>query len=73
MMRDAITMLGYCAAVCELEAHLCPWDFAELKRRAKAYRVEQLKLLAQPLKSANSKSRKANAPMRRPVPQPAAI
>ncbi len=69
-MRDAITALGYCAAVCELEAHLCPWDFAELKRRAKAYRVEQLRLLAKPPKS---KSRKAKAQFRRPVPQPAAI
>ncbi|HUY95677.1 MAG TPA: hypothetical protein VMU71_10275 [Terracidiphilus sp.] len=44
-MSDAITDLGYCAAVCELEAHLCPWDGAELKRRAEAYRGEQLRLL----------------------------
>ena len=72
-MRDAITALGYCAAVCELEAYLCPWDFAELKRRAKAYRVEQLRLLAQLLKSVNSKRRKASSPLRRPVPLPAAI
>lgn len=46
-MPDAITDLGHCAAVCELEALLCPWDRAELEQRAQAYRGEQLRLLAQ--------------------------
>ena len=45
-MPDAITDLGHCAAVCELEAHLCPWDRVELEHRAQAYRSEQLRLLA---------------------------
>lgn len=45
-MQDAIVDLGYCAAVCELEAHLCPWDRAELRKRAAAYRTEQRRLLA---------------------------
>lgn len=44
-MPDAIADLGHCAAVCELEAHLCPWERAELERRAAAYRAEQLKQL----------------------------
>lgn len=46
-IRGAITDLGYCAAACELEAHLCPWDRDELERRAEAYRGEQLRLMAQ--------------------------
>lgn len=44
-MPDAIANLGYCAAVCELEAYLCPWDRTELKRRAAVYRAEQRRLL----------------------------
>lgn len=46
-MPDPISALGHCAAVCELEACLCPWDRAELEERAKAYRSEQLRLLAE--------------------------
>ena len=55
-MPDAITDLGHCAAVCELEAFLCPWDRVELEQRANAYRGEQLRLLAQLAQLMDSKS-----------------
>lgn len=60
-MLDAIRDLGRCAAFCELEAHLCPWERAELKQRAEAYRNEQLRLLAQFAQPVDSISSAASA------------
>lgn len=64
-MSDAIADLGYCAAACELEAHLCPWERAELEQRAAAYRREQFRLLGALPAPAFSKPRRAGAPRKR--------
>jgi hypothetical protein len=63
-MHDAITDLGHCAAVCELEAHLCPWDRVELNQRAEAYRSEQLRLLARLPQPVDLKNTTASAQLR---------
>lgn len=72
-MSDAIIDLGYCAAVCELEAHLCPWDRAELKRRAAAYRGEQLRLLGLPPQPVGAASVTASAELSAARPSAARV
>jgi len=47
-MTDAITILGHIAAVCDVEAESCGLkhhERVELRRRAVAYRAEQVRCL----------------------------